>query len=178
MRDLGGLQVADVPKHGYLMCAGDDADGSGLVIDGLVREYYLGASGVEHTRAFSLPGDPFGSLSDALQARRSAVFVRAEAPSRVIFISWVRVSLLAQKSLAWERFAAALIRDLYLRKSKREYELLSLDAMERYQSLLVRQPELEQKVPAVLLASYLGITNVHLSRLRRRLRKERRFKER
>lgn len=125
-------------------------------------------SGAEHTRAFSLPGYPFGSLSDALQARRSAVFVRAEAKSRVVFISWSRVATLAKKSLAGERFAAVLIRDLYLRKSLREFELLSLDAMNRYQALRARQPDLERKIRAVLLASDLGVTNVHLSRLRRR----------
>jgi CRP-like cAMP-binding protein len=136
----------------------------------VVREYYLHDDGTEHTRGFGMPGDAFGSLSDRLQGRASAVFVRAEAKSRVVFISWSRVEALARKSRAWERLAAAIVQDLYLRKSVREYELLALDAMARYQSTRARLPGLERKVPATLLASYLGITNVHLSRLRRRLK--------
>ncbi|MFT3713564.1 MAG: hypothetical protein QM817_38395 [Archangium sp.] len=167
-RELGALEGADVPKHVHLMCAGDDPDDSGLVIDGVVREYYLHPDGSEHTRGFGLAGDAFGSMSDALQQRPSAVFVRAEAKSRVVFVRWSRVMALAKKSLAWERLGAALVQDLYLKKSLREYELLALDAMGRYQSLRTRMPELEKKVPATLIASYLGITNVHLSRLRRR----------
>lgn len=166
--ELGAVQAADVAKHEHLMREGDDPDGSGIVIDGVVREYYLHADGTEHTRGFAQRGDAFGSLSDALQGRRSAVFVRAESKTRVVFISWSRVVALAAKSLAWERLAADIVKDLYLRKSLREYELLALDAMGRYQSLRKRMPELEKKVPATLIASYLGITNVHLSRLRRR----------
>ncbi len=169
-RDLGALAVLEVPKRAHVLCAGDDPDGCGVVIEGVLREYYLQADGREHTRGFCLAGDAFGSLADALQGRRSAVFVRAEVRARVVLVPWSQVTALAREYLAWERLAAALVKDLYLRKSAREYELLALDAMGRYEALRARQPDLERLVPATLLASYLGITNVHLSRLRRRLR--------
>ena len=164
-----GLQTMDIAKHAHLMEAGGDPDYSGVVISGVVREYYLQPDGTEHTRGFALPGDSFGSLSDALMERPSRVFVRAEAASRVVMLRWSTVKQLAKKSLEWERLQAKLNARLYLRKSLREYELLALDAMGRYQSLLFHHPSLESLVPAQLIASYVGITNVHLSRLRRRL---------
>lgn len=164
-----GLQTMDFAKHSHLMEAGGDPDGSGVVLSGVVREYYLQPDGTEHTRGFALPGDSFGSLSDALLQRPSRVFVRAEADSRVVLLPWSTINRLAKESLEWERLQAKVIERLYLRKSLREYELLALDAMGRYQSLLLHHPSLESLVPARLIASYVGITNVHLSRLRRRL---------
>src|SRR4051812_35369344 len=78
---LPPLQAADLEKHELLMEAGGDPDHSGVVISGVVREYFLQPDGTEHTRGFALAGDSFGSLSDALLARPSRVFVRAETES-------------------------------------------------------------------------------------------------
>ncbi len=170
VRDLGVVEAADVARHEFLLREGDDANDSGLVVEGVVREYYLQPDGSEHTRGFASRGDAYGSLSDVLQARPCRVFVRAESPARVVFLPWSKLTALATKSVAWERLCADLIKGLYLRKSAREFELLALDAMGRYQSLRSTHPGLERRVPATLIASYLGITNVHLSRLRRKLK--------
>jgi CRP-like cAMP-binding protein len=163
------LRSADVAKHELLLEAGGDPDASGIVVSGVVREYYLQPDGTEHTRGFALSGESFGSLSDALLKRPARVFVRAETDARVLLVRWSTIERLAGKSLEWERLQARLVERLYLRKSVREYELLALDAMGRYQSLLAQHPGLERWVSAPLIASYVGITNVHLSRLRRRL---------
>ena len=59
---------------------------------------------------------------------------------------------------------------MLLDKAEREYELLGLDAAARYALFAERFPGLEARVAARHVASYLGITGVHLSRLRRRRR--------
>jgi hypothetical protein len=59
---------------------------------------------------------------------------------------------------------------LFLRKSEREFELLGLDAKARYDVFLRKFPGLSARVPDRHVASYLGITPVHLSRLRNRNR--------
>jgi CRP-like cAMP-binding protein len=60
---------------------------------------------------------------------------------------------------------------LYLLKSEREYELLALDAEQRYRAFQARYPGLEARVTQRHVASYLGITPEHLSRLRARARR-------
>lgn len=163
------LRAADVPKHALLLEPGGDPGDSGLVVEGVLREFYLQPDGAEHTRGFALAGDSFGSLADALTTGVSRVFVRAEVPSRVLLVKWARIAELAAGALEWERLQARLVQRLYLKKSVREYELLALDAMGRYRSLREQHPQLEALVSGHVVASYLGITNVHLSRLRRRL---------
>jgi CRP-like cAMP-binding protein len=43
---------------------------------------------------------------------------------------------------------------------------------DRYLALLARRPELLQRIPQNILSSYLGITPVSLSRIRKRLSEE------
>jgi CRP-like cAMP-binding protein len=162
------LRADDVRAQTLLMNAGDNPDLAGVVLSGVVSEYYLHDDGSEHVRGFALAGYTFGSLSDALMQLPSRVFVRAETAATVLLIEWSRVEALAATSIEWERLSHTIVRELYLRKAVREYELLALDAMGRYQSLLQRFPQIEQQLSGRVIASYLGITPVHLSRLRRR----------
>jgi CRP-like cAMP-binding protein len=57
----------------------------------------------------------------------------------------------------------------YCTKEKREREFLLFDAEARYQSFLKSYPGLEKRVKQHQIASYLGITNVSLSRIRRKM---------
>lgn len=52
----------------------------------------------------------------------------------------------------------------------REQQWLMLDASSRYQRFMREEPALAQRLRQVQIASYLGITDVALSRIRRRLR--------
>jgi hypothetical protein len=73
------------------------------------------------------------------------------------------------RSPAWAAFLARVTQQLYLIKSEREYELLALDAEARYQSFRAAYAALESAIALRHVASYVGITPEHLSRLRRRL---------
>jgi hypothetical protein len=64
------------------------------------------------------------------------------------------------------RLARRFVESLYLRKMKREFEMLTLPAKDRYQRFVTESPALDARLPRHLVASYLGITAVHLSRLR------------
>ncbi|QSQ27080.1 Crp/Fnr family transcriptional regulator [Pyxidicoccus parkwayensis] len=164
------LSAADVPRSTVLLSTGDVPDLSGLVVSGVVREYYLQPDGTEHTRHFALAGDAFGSISDAIAGRPVRAEVCVESDAVVLLLPWPVIEQLAARSREWERCRHRIVEELLVRRSTREYELLALDAMGRYLSLLEQHPRIEEAVPQRHIASYLGITPVHLSRLRRRRR--------
>jgi hypothetical protein len=56
----------------------------------------------------------------------------------------------------------------YCIKEAREREFLLFDAKARYRSFLSTYPGLEKRVKQHLIASYLGITPVALSRVRKK----------
>ena len=70
----------------------------------------------------------------------------------------------------WEPLRAELLGILLERKSQRELDLQTLDGRARYQKFCQKHPGLAARVPLVHLASYLGITDVSLSRIRRQFK--------
>ncbi|HKK74572.1 MAG TPA: Crp/Fnr family transcriptional regulator [Saprospiraceae bacterium] len=65
--------------------------------------------------------------------------------------------------------AASQTEAAYLNLTRRIESLITLSAEQRYLELLERRPRLLSEVPLYLIASYLGITDVALSRIRKKI---------
>ena len=146
--------------------AGERATEVGAVVRGALREYFLLEDGTERTKGFNLPGDYAGSLSDLLLDGPARTWVVAETSTVVLVTPWPAYRALVEARPAWARFALEIAERLYRTKVQREYELLALDAATRYGLALERWPDLESTFSQRDIASYVGITPVHLSRLR------------
>jgi CRP-like cAMP-binding protein len=155
------------PGEAYLR-TGTPAHRVGLVKSGVLREYFTLADGTERTRGFAIEGDFSGSLSDLLLGGPARTSVTAEAKTRVLSVPWAVVADLVAHREAWRTVLHRITERLYLAKAEREYELLGLDAEERYRRFVTRFPRLLPVVAQKHVASYLGITAEHLSRIRGR----------
>ena len=69
----------------------------------------------------------------------------------------------------FERYFRKLIQRAYIASQLRTASVFADDAATRYQALAEQRPELLQRVPQYLIASYLGIQPQSLSRLRQNL---------
>lgn len=69
------------------------------------------------------------------------------------------------------RIGKAISEILFLRKQQEQINLLTLSPIERYLNLIHHRPEIFQRTPLKIIASYLGLTAESLSRLRKRLAK-------
>ena len=76
-----------------------------------------------------------------------------------------------KKSHQLERFGRLSMQEAFIKIFTRVERLNSRTNEERYLRLLEKRPDLFQRVPQYLIASYLGITPVGLSKLRKRLGK-------
>jgi CRP-like cAMP-binding protein len=144
-----------------------------MVVRGFLREYFVMSDGTERTKAFVRAGESTGSLADLLSKRPSRAFIVAEEPSRVFVADYAQLRALAEIKPRWALWTLRMVEGMFLWKAEREYELLGLDAKARYEAFAARYPGLESRIAARHVASYLGITPVHLSRLRRRRREQR-----
>jgi hypothetical protein len=70
---------------------------------------------------------------------------------------------------AWSQLEHRTLCALLDGKMQREQEFLQLSARERYQQLMHQQPQWAERIPLRHLASYLGMTDVTLSRVRSEL---------
>lgn len=160
----------ELPAGSIFLREGERASEVATVHCGGLREYFVLADGTERTKGFNLPGDFAGSLSDLLSGEPARTWVVAEVPTVLLVTQWKDYLTLIESSPGWQRFARAIAEGLYRRKVQREYELLALDAAARYRLALERWPQLESVFKQRHIASYVGITPVHLSRLRAKTR--------
>lgn len=167
-RGVALLHVRTLQRGAYLLRGGEDAIYAGVLVSGLLREHFVTTRGVERTKSFITPLQFTGSLADLLSGKPSRAYIVAEAPSRLVLLNYAELRALQTTSPAWAHAGQRSAEHLVVYKAEREYEFLCLDAAARYASFLARHPELEKAVPGRHIASFLGITPVHLSRLRAR----------
>lgn len=161
-------RVRLLDKGGRFLRAGDEATEVAVVVSGLLREYFALDDGSERTKAFVVEGEASGSLADLLSGKPSRAFITAEAPTRLLVAPYAAMRELARTSPAWAALGRASLERLLLAKAEREWELLALDAEGRYAAFRARYPGIEARALGKHVASYLGITPAHLSRLRAR----------
>jgi len=157
-------------KDVVLLHQGNRFDKVYFVEQGIIRLFVTTRDGHEFNKNFFAEGHFLWPATPATRLHPS-LFSIATLETACI---WVADFALFQKHLSafkrWESFALIFTEALADQKFSREYEFLMLDAEERYLSLLQRDPRLVNRVPDYHLASYLGITNVTLSRIRSRCR--------
>jgi CRP-like cAMP-binding protein len=81
---------------------------------------------------------------------------------------WARFDKLCDEHPTLERAARRVTEALYVRKAEREHAMLALTAAERYAQWLSEHGAIDRRISRRHLASYLGMTPEHLSRLRAR----------
>lgn len=165
----GDAQLRRLPARTLFLQSGAHAVDCGTILTGLIREYLPLEDGREVTRGFAGPGELVGSLSDLLRDQPALSSIVAETDSRIVVVPWRRIRDLVAQRPNWAEFLARVTERLYVAKAAREYELLALDAEARYQRFRTQYAALEATIPLRHVASYVGITPEHLSRLRRRL---------
>ncbi len=76
---------------------------------------------------------------------------------------------LADMSVNWLKLQKFFAEQEYIGLEKRMFSYQREDAKQRYQKLLEEAPEVIQEIPLQYIASYLGVSQRHLSRIRKEL---------
>jgi len=141
----------------------------GFVVSGLMRLYYVNSAGVEFTKAFC-PENHFVAAYSALLLNQPArFFIEALEDTFLLVADYQAYQQLWAEHACWQTINHRLVEGLFIKKEKREAELLLDDATTRYQTFLAEYPDLENRVKQYHIASYLGISPVSLSRIRKSL---------
>lgn len=136
---------------------------------GLLRYFYVDADGNEFTKGFFPEGRFIVSYSAMVEHRPSHFTIEALEDCLIHTIHHADWERLRQSHRCWNEVLVALLTFAYSVKEEREREFLLLDAESRYRLFLQRFPGLDRRVRQHHIASYLGITPVALSRIRKKM---------
>ena len=141
-----------------------------FVAQGLVRNFYTTEAGKEFNKSFIASPSFFGSMLAIVNNEASRFTIEALEDTLCVAISidWFRK--VSQSNVVFKTLALILAQQLAIKKEQREAELLLDDASTRYLNFIEESPSLERRIPAYHIASYLGITEVALSRTKAKLK--------
>lgn len=135
------------------------------VKDGAARIYYF-KDGRDVTEYFALEGDLIIRAESLFTGEATPKGIEIVLPSTIISIPAKELFQLFDENHEIERFFNTLIRKSYIETIKRLESLQFQSAQERYEDLLENSPQVVRQLPLKHVASYLGITQVSLSRIR------------
>lgn len=122
--------------------------------------------GKEFIMRFFYEGEMFTVLDSYLSGEPSNFIVTALEPTTVTCILRQDMDTLCNNHHCIEHFFSQLLSYATLNMMKRINEMLEDDATERYDNFVRENAHLMQRISLGDLASYLGITQVSLSRIR------------
>jgi CRP-like cAMP-binding protein len=154
-------------KNEVLLSEGEQATECYLVLSGCIRAYYL-IDGEERNSDFYIENDTITSIS-----------YQAQLPSQY-YLSCIENSVVAVSSETRNNKLIEQIPKLSLLIMQTNQERLIMKTVEfdnfknqspeqRYLELIEKKTDLANRIPLYHLASYLGITQVSLSRIRKRI---------
>jgi CRP-like cAMP-binding protein len=145
-----------VNKGQILQRAGDLNTKVYSVETGLLRSYTLDEKGKEHIFAFAPEGWTIADLCEETDA--CELFIDALEDSMVTVID---------KETRKKQVDIDTVVNRIFVLQKRVIMLMSSSAIERYEHFVKTYPNIVQRVPQKMIASYLGITPEALSRVRK-----------
>ncbi|MCG8634160.1 MAG: Crp/Fnr family transcriptional regulator [Desulfobacterales bacterium] len=159
----------EIEKGQSFIRTGEIPDRLGFLVSGLFRYYYLTPGGQEFTKGFFRDRSILSSYSAMIQGRESFFTIQALEDLQILEIRYRNWKPLVENHLCWSRIMLALVEKGFCIKEARERAFLLDSAEERYREFLAAFPGLDRRVRQHMIASYLGITPVALSRIRKRM---------
>lgn len=164
------FKTKKIYKGEHLFRMDDKVDNFYFLIDGLARYYYLTTDGKEFNKSFAeKQGHLIGSILASSKDTGSPYFVEALSNMTVLYISYKDFISFGKKYSQWNDLILRIYENLIIKKERREADFLLLHAQNRYEKFLDEYSMIVDIVPNYHIASYLGITEVALSRIRKQM---------
>lgn len=166
---IAALAETSILKNRLLLRAGDICRNIYFVDEGCLRMYHTDNAGYDHTILFA--PENWWAVDIASFSRQKPAFysLMALENTRLIYLSYPALERLYKTIPKLERFFRILTQNGFNMYQERITSALSLTAEDRYAMFRKLYPGLETRIAQKHIASYIGITPVFLSKLRRRL---------
>lgn len=136
---------------------------------GLMRTYLYDLEGNEITTDFFTENNIVFEVTSFFKRVPSETNIQAMSDCSGYRISYEELNTLFHNKPAFRDFGRAILVEEFIASKKRVYAMINQTAEKRYQNLLATKPEILKISPLKHIASYLGITDSTLSRIRKNI---------
>lgn len=158
-----------IKKGDFLIQEGKTCQEVAFLNSGILRTFFRSESGEETTYCITFPGVLMTAYSSLITGKPTIENIQALVTCDLLLIQKSDLDHLSETNPNWVRFLKIIAEQQYLELETRVFQFQQEKAKKRYLDLLQYQPIYVQQIPLQYLASYLGITSRHLSRLRKEI---------
>lgn len=170
IKDILSLVTSkEIQKDDILLRAGETCHHIFYVEKGLLRFYSLHENGKEYIIQFAPESWFVGDRSSIFYDQASSYCIDAIEDTRVVLLDKDFSRKAANISKNFRNYNEHILHKHVQQLQHRINLLVSASAEERYLDFIRTYPDLTNRVPQWMIASYLGITPEGLSRVRRQL---------
>ncbi len=166
---LNAFSLKAYKKNDYFIEEGKTSKHIGFLESGMFQ-YYVLIDGEERTTYVSIENTFVSSVMSFVSQTPARESVRALTDGQVCLISRIDLKRLANEIPAFKDFYIGLLEWAVCGIDNSRQDLIVLTAEQRYDKMLREEPHLLQQIPLQYLASMLGVTPRHLSRIRNNIR--------
>jgi CRP-like cAMP-binding protein len=152
-------------KHQFVIQPGDKVPNDYFILSGCLKSYFTDNNGKEHILQFGMADWWITDYQAYYNSSLATISIDCIEDSELLCLSFQNREKLCAEIHKVEHFFRKKTNRRNVALQQRILSLLSNDAKEKYEHLLQIYPQLFQKVPKKLIASYLGVTRETLSRL-------------
>jgi CRP-like cAMP-binding protein len=157
-------------KDEYFSEAGKIPKQVGFILKGVVRFCYYNNKGQEITHHF-VDENNFVSDQQKFEAQIIASdYIEAVTDCELLVFSKKDWDEIGNTIVGWDAITGLILKNCLLKTIERRSPLVSEDATTRYLTFMEKFPLLVNRIPLSYIASYLGITQQSLSRIRKGIR--------
>ncbi|MCW3170365.1 Crp/Fnr family transcriptional regulator [Chryseobacterium sp. 09-1422] len=157
-------------KDEYFSEAGKIPKQVGFILKGVVRFCYYNNKGQEITHHF-VDENNFVSDQQKFEAQIIASdYIEAVTDCELLVFSKKDWDEIGNTIVGWDAITGLIVKNCLLKTIERRSPLVSEDATTRYLTFMEKFPLLVNRIPLSYIASYLGITQQSLSRIRKSIR--------
>lgn len=157
--------IVDIRKNKDLQPIGHTCRTIYFINKGLARVYYF-KDGIDITEYFAFENNLIARVESLFTGRPSLKGIQVLEDAEVVALNATKLFKLYDTFPELERLARKITEAAYVENVNRLESIQFHSAEERYKSLLQEAPDVLKRVPLKYIASYLGITQVSLSRIR------------
>lgn len=162
-------EIKNLNKGDFYIREGEISNDAAFLVSGILRSFYTSDGGDDFTYCITFPGNFTTAYSSFITGLPTEENIQAITPVEIIVFEKNKIIQLASGNPKWTQFLKIFAEQQYVELEKRIFQLHKYNAAQRYESLLKNQPEYLQQIPLQYLASYLGVTQRHLSRIRKEI---------
>lgn len=159
----------DMKPQEHWVKAGDWCNELCYILKGLVRIYYIDIAGNEVNQHFYQANEVIAPVSVLISDEPCQYFIQALEPTQIMLADYSDLYKDGSDNTEWLRLEVKMLQTVFVKMARREARLLLGNAEQRYKWFCKHYPELLERLPQYHVASFLGITPVSLSRLRKKL---------